>query len=79
MPGLWGIPASGDISTKFLRWTVAWNVSDVSVCILERRILSAVADRRYRVSHTFDGTESVPLIILVLAVIDRRYKRMFVL
>ena len=47
--------------------------------LCERRILSAVIDRRYRASHTFDGTESVPPIILVLAVIDRRHRRMYAL
>jgi hypothetical protein len=56
--GLVGIPASGDISARFLRWTIAWNVCDVRAGIFvaalyERRILSAVADRRYRASHTF--------------------------
>src|SRR5438552_7265907 len=30
-PGLWSIPANGDISAKYLLWTVAWNVCDVRV------------------------------------------------
>ena len=42
--------------------------------LYERRILSAVADRRYNSPHTFDGTEPVPPIILVPG-----YRRMFVL
>jgi hypothetical protein len=50
-----------------------------AAALCERRTLPAVIDRRYRASHTFDGTESRSLIILVLAVIHRHYRRIFVL
>src|SRR4029453_7204888 len=68
----------GDISAKFLRWTIAWNVCDVRAvrfvtALCERRILSTVADRRYRASHTLDGTEPVPPIILSLATEECSY------
>ena len=46
--------------------------------LYERRMLSAVADHRYSIL-AFGGTEPVPPIILGSAVVDRRYRRRFVL